>query len=88
MLTDNGSQFVSKPMKELCKLLQISQVTTSPYHPQGNGTIERMQKTLKSILCKSVDENKDWVTQLPYAMFALRNMPLSDHGFTPFARQS
>ena len=84
ILTDRGTQFTSKAMKELCELLGVQHIKTTPYHPQCNGVIERMHRTLKSAIKKSIESKKDWVLQVPYALFALRNMPLDDHGFTPF----
>ncbi len=84
ILTDCGSQFMAKAMKELCALVGIEKVTTTPYHPETNGCIERMHRTLKSILKKIIDRKKDWVIQMPYALFSLRSLPLEGHGFTPF----
>ncbi len=84
MLSDQGGQFCGKVVGELSKMLGIERVRTSPYHPQTNGTVERFHGTLKSILGKCVDEGKDWVEQLPFALFVLRQMPHADSGFSPF----
>jgi hypothetical protein len=32
MLTDQGNNFMSELMREVCRLLQISRLRTSPYH--------------------------------------------------------
>ncbi len=84
ILTDQGSQFCSRLVKELCELVQIQKVRTSPYHPQTNGCIERMHSTFKSVLGKCIEEKKDWVAQVPFVLFVLRQMPHSDLGFSPF----
>lgn len=53
ILSDQGSQFQSTLFKELCKLMEIKQVRTSPFYPQTSGTFilrpsgaERWQKRL------------------------------------------
>lgn len=53
MLTDQGSVFTSKLMNELCKLLDIKALKTSPYHPQTNGCLERWHGSLKAMLRKA-----------------------------------
>ncbi len=84
MLSDQGGQFCGRVVTELSKMLGIERVLTSPYHPQTNGTVERFHGTLKSILGKCVDEGKDWVEQLSFALFVMRQMPHADSGFSPF----
>ena len=46
MLTDCGSQFTAEVMKEVCRLLSLQQLTTTPYHPMCNGLVERFHATL------------------------------------------
>ena len=41
ILTDQGSNFTSKLLSELYRLLKIQGVRTSPYHPQSDGLVER-----------------------------------------------
>ena len=54
ILSDKGLQFTSDLMAEICRLLSVKQLTTSPYHPQCNGLVERFNATLKSILKKRI----------------------------------
>ncbi len=84
ILTDQGTQFCSRLMKDLCALLQVERVRTAPYHPQTNGAVERMHGTLKAILSKCMEGGHDWVSQVFYALFVLRQMPHVDSGFSPF----
>jgi len=58
ILSDQGRQFDSGVM-ELCKLLQIEKSRTTPYHPQGDGLVERANRTLLSMLSTVVDEHKE-----------------------------
>ena len=48
VITDNGSQFISKDFRELTSLLEIEHTFISPGHPQSNGKLERFHRTLKS----------------------------------------
>ena len=48
IITDNGSQFISKDFRELTELLEIEHTFTSPAHPQSNGKLERFHRTLKN----------------------------------------
>lgn len=55
ILMDQGSNFSSKLMQELCKLLRIEVLKTSVYHPQINGLVEQFHGILKAMLRKFID---------------------------------
>ncbi|XP_041440518.1 uncharacterized protein LOC121400717 [Xenopus laevis] len=85
ILTDQGTPFMSRVTKELCKLFQISHLRTSVYHPQTDGLVERFNKTLKGMLKKVIDKDgRNWDQLLPYLMFAIREVPQSSTGYSPF----
>jgi len=48
LISDNGSQFVSKDFRELLVYLELEHTFTSANHPQSNGKLERFHRTLKS----------------------------------------
>lgn len=48
LITDNGSQFISKDFKEYLRVCGLKHARTSVNYPQSNGKIERFHKTLKS----------------------------------------
>ena len=50
ILCDQGTQFTSDMMREMLSLLSVSQLHSTPYHPQTNGVIERFNGTLKQML--------------------------------------
>ncbi|XP_068203040.1 uncharacterized protein [Palaemon carinicauda] len=59
--SDCGSNFKSKVFKQGLEELGIKHVTSSPYHPQSQGQLERFHQTLKSMLSKYVQqEPKNW----------------------------
>ena len=85
ILSDRGSQFTSDLMKEICRLLSIKQLITSPYHPQCNGLVERFNGTLKMMLKKmTVERPRDWDRYIPAALFAYREAPNESLKFSPF----
>ncbi|XP_076844741.1 uncharacterized protein LOC143489530 [Brachyhypopomus gauderio] len=85
VLTDQGTNFTSKLLREVFTLLGIKGITTTPYHPQTDGLVERFNKTLKSMLKKFVSETgADWDQWLPYLLFAYREVPQASTGFSPF----
>ena len=49
VLSDQGTQFISDCMKEVCKLLGVSQSITTPYHPMCSGLVENFNGTLKML---------------------------------------
>ena len=58
ILSDQGSQFLSAVMKEMCRLLSLKQLVTTPYHPICNGLIEKFNGTLKNMLRHMCAENR------------------------------
>lgn len=85
ILTDQGTAFLSKTLKQVYSLLGIKGLRTTAYHPQTDGLVERFNQTLKSMLKKFVAANgKDWDRWLPYLLFAYREVPQASTGFSPF----
>lgn len=74
ILTDQGPCFESKLFQELCKLMEIDKLRTTPYRPSGNGMVERFHRTLNMLIGKVVtDRQKDWDLHVPYVMAAYRS---------------
>lgn len=48
--TDQGSNFEFKLIDQLCKMYQIKKTRSSPYHPEGNGAVERENGSIKDLL--------------------------------------
>ncbi|KAG6939748.1 hypothetical protein G0U57_021730, partial [Chelydra serpentina] len=85
ILTDQGTPFLSKLMRDLCVLLHIHTLRTLVYQRQTDGLVERFNQTLKVMIRKVVSrDGKDWDTLLPYLMFAIQEVPQASTEFSPF----
>ncbi|CAJ1064638.1 uncharacterized protein LOC120723181 [Xyrichtys novacula] len=85
ILTDCGTNFLSKLLRQVYQLLGVKGIKTTPYHPQTDGLVERYNQTLKNMLRKFVSQTgSDWDQWLPYLLFAYREVPQASTGFSPF----
>ena len=82
-LSDRGTQLTSDMMKEVGRLLSLKQLTTTPYHPQCNGLVERFNATLKSMLKRMCSERpRDWDRYIDALLFAYREAPQESLGLS------
>ena len=64
--TDKGQNFEAQLFKEMCNLFSIEKTRTTPYHPESDGMVERMNSTIQDMLAKYVAEHqRDWDVHLP-----------------------
>ncbi len=70
----------------MASLFQINHRKTTPYQPQTNGQIERVNQTLVCILRKIVhDSKKDWDSKLAATLWAYRTAYKITTRATPFS---
>ncbi|KAK3086157.1 hypothetical protein FSP39_014434 [Pinctada imbricata] len=82
--TDQGRQFESRLFKQLCEILGINKTRTSPYHPQSDGMVERMNRTIENMLATYVDANqRNWDEHLQLVCMAYRAAEHESSGYTP-----
>ena len=85
LLSDRGTNFLSKIVADVCKIFQIHKVNTSSYHPQTDGLVERFNSTLCQSLSMYVAKNqKDWDDFIPLILFARRTSVSEAIGDSPF----
>ena len=85
LLSDQCSEFESILIGELCHLMEINKIRTSPFRPSTNGCVERFHRTLNSLIGKvfSKDNQKDLEVLLPTVMAAYRASVHSSTWFIP-----
>ena len=85
LLSDNGTQFKSEVMKDVAAILAIRLSFTPPYHPQGNGNVERLNRTFTTMVKKYVNESQtDWDLYLPTITYAYNSSEHEVTKATPF----
>ena len=83
--TDQGSNFTSTTFKQVIKTLGIEHITSTAYHPQSQGALERYHQTLKSMMKKyCIECEKQWDEGIHMLLFASRNAVSESLGFSPF----
>ena len=83
--SDQGRNFESEVITEVCKLLGVVKSRTTPYHPQSDGLIERFNRTLLDMLAKAARERPfHWEEHLPRLCLAYNSSVHPTTGFAPF----
>lgn len=74
VLTDNGPEFISKEFEDSLKAYNIAHVNSTRYRAQGNGAVERVNRTIIEFLKGTVQENpKDWDVAMAKAVIIYNN---------------
>ncbi len=82
--TDNGSQFVSEEFESFLSNMGIKHSMSANYHPQSNGCVERLHRTLKSRLVRILHpDNVSLQTALDQVLLDIRTTPHAMTGFSP-----
>lgn len=84
LLSDRGTHLLSHLMLDVCKLLGITKLNTTAYHPQCNTVIEQLNQILKNLLRKHTARfGPQWDHHLPAVLWAYRNSPDESTGEKP-----
>ena len=72
IITDNGTQFNNPKLIEFAKGMGTKMVFASVAHPKTNGQVEAVNKIVKKLLKKKVDDAKGlWAETLPKTLWAI-----------------
>ena len=80
--SDRGAQFTSQLWSSISQLLGTELHHTTAYHPQANGMVERVHRTLKNALRASLT-NLNWVDKLPWVLLGIRTTPSAELDTSP-----
>ena len=84
-LSDQGQSFESLLISELCELTQIKKLRTTPYRPKGNGSCERFNRTLISMLGTLPEDFKsEWPQHISTLTYAYNCTCSNATGFSPY----
>ena len=84
--SDQGRNFESETISEICKLLGVVKTRTTPYHPQSDGLVERFNRTLLDMLSTAAGEHPfDWECHLRRLCLAYNTSVHPTTGHTPFS---
>ena len=65
MTSDRGRQFISSLWSEMARSLGTQLHRTTSFHPQANGMVERLHRSLKASLRARL-HNGNWIDELPW----------------------
>ncbi|GBN48950.1 Retrovirus-related Pol polyprotein from transposon 412 [Araneus ventricosus] len=80
VITDQGSQFRSELFKNIGVICGLKVCTTTAYHPQCNGKIERIHRTLKAAI--RARNSIKWTQTLSTVLLGLRSALRADTNYT------
>ena len=80
--TDQGSNFVSQIMKSFCKIFKIQRITSTAFHPQSLGSLERAHRVFIDYL-KAFCSKVDWDEWIRFGIFSYNTSVHDSTGFTP-----
>ena len=82
--SDRGTDFMSQLFQETCRLFNVEKTHTTPWRPQSDGMVERLNRTLGSMLKQYVSpQQDDWDEFLPLVALAYNSSRHSSTSYSP-----
>ena len=83
--SDQGGNFESKIIAELCRIAKVQKCRTTPYHPEGNGQCEKFNRTLLSMIGTLTPTQKEkWQDYVSSLTMAYNSTRCESTGFSPY----
>ena len=83
LVSDRGGEFTSSAFAEFCEKYGVKHKVTTAFHPQSNGFVERLHRTLKQAL-RALENPDAWSIHIPDIMLVLNSLPSDTNHFTPY----
>ena len=85
IITDQGRNFESELIENLCQVAGEKELRTSPYYPQTNWQCEHFNNTLLNMLeTLTPEQKKDWKSHVPALVHAYNCTRNAATGFSPY----
>lgn len=83
--TDQGTEYRNEVLDKICKLLEVKQTFSTPYHPQSIGALERNHRCLNEYLRSFTNVHQsDWDEWTKFYAFTFNTTPHTEHNYTPY----
>ena len=85
LLSDRGTEFLNAVISHITEKLRVTHIQSSPYHPEGNGKIERFHRFMNDVLSKySYKYPQEWDIHIPFMLMTYRTSVQDSTLFSPF----
>ena len=85
IITNQGQNFESELIGNLCQVAGVKKLHTSPYHPKTNGQCEHFNSTLLNMLgTLTSEQQKDWKNHVSAMVHAYNCTRNAATGFSPY----
>ena len=85
LMSDQGTEFCGKVIAAMCSLLGVEKICTTPYHPQTNGSAERVHQTLQRMIGKlDPEKRKKWPAHIGSIIIAYNSTRSQVTGYSPY----
>ena len=79
-----GANFESTKLSQTLEAFGVRKSCTTSYHPQGDGMVERFNRTLLQMLRTYTQQQSDWEQHLSLVLLAYRSATHPSTGLSPF----
>ena len=85
LMWDQGTEFCGKAIVAMCSLLGVGKIRTTLYHPQTNGSAERVHQTLQCMIGKlDLEKRKKWLAHIGSIIIAYNSTRSLVTGYPPY----
>ena len=85
LMSDQGTEFCGKVIAAMCSLLGVEKIHTTPYHPQTNGSAERVHQTLQRMIGKlEPEKSRKWPAHIGSIIIAYNSTRSLVTGYSPY----